>query len=210
MNPTFGPTREVLVRLGAKRADLIVEQGQFYRLISSWWLHGGILHWVVNMLALINLGFSLEKEFGTPKIMIIFCSCGFMGALCSAVFLPNVVGVGASGAIFGLFGSCFADLIQNWGLYKSRGNARTTLCQLVFGAVLNFLLGLIPMLDQFAHLAGFCTGVSRKLSLQNRARMLLTIENQWDLYYCYRRGTRDLEKKSSSRGAKECYKCVAW
>jgi len=160
INPTFGPTRDVLVRMGAKRTDLIVEKGQFYRLISSWWLHAGILHWVVNMLALLNLGLSLEKEFGTPKIAIIFCFCGFMGALCSAVFLPNVVGVGASGAIFGLFGSCFADLIQNWGLYKSRGNARTTLCQLVFGAVLNFLLGLIPMLDQFAHLGGFCTGVS--------------------------------------------------
>jgi membrane associated rhomboid family serine protease len=149
------------LRLGAKRTDLILA-GDFYRLIAPWWLHGGILHWVLNMLALINLGFSLEREFGTPKIAIIFCTCGFMGALCSAVFLPNVVGVGASGAIFGLFGACFADLIQNWGLYKSRGNAKTVLCQLVFGAILNFLLGFLPVLDQFAHLGGFFTGVERK------------------------------------------------
>lgn len=161
VNPVLGPKASVLLQLGAKRADLIIA-GQFQRLIAPWWLHGGILHWIVNMVALVNLGFSLEREFGTPKIAIIFCTCGFMGVLCSAVFEPNVVGVGASGAIFGLFGSCVADLMQNWGLYKSRGTAKSVLCQLVFGSILNFLLGLLPVLDQFAHLGGFFTGVSCK------------------------------------------------
>ena len=82
-----------------------------------------------------------------------------MGVLTSAVFLPTTIGVGASGAIFGLFGAAWADLIQNWESYKERKNGLTMLCELIFGTILNFLLGLCPILDQFAHLGGMITGV---------------------------------------------------
>lgn len=158
-NPMLGPKVQVLIDMGAKRTDLILA-GEFHRLIAPWWLHGGIIHYLINMLALWGIGFSLEKEFGTPKIALIFVTCGFMGNLVSAVFLPNVVGVGASGAIFGLFGAAWSDLIQNWGLYKSRGNAKTVCCQLTFGTILNVLLGLAPILDQFAHMGGMLCGIS--------------------------------------------------
>jgi len=108
----FGPSIAVLLDMGAKRTDLIVA-GQYQRLIAPIFLHGGVLHWVFNMVGLVNIGFSLEKEFGSPKIATIFLVSGFMGVLCSAVFNPAQVGVGASGAIFGLFGSAWGDLIQN-------------------------------------------------------------------------------------------------
>lgn len=158
VNPVLGPSKQVLLQLGAKQTSLI-RQGDFYRLISAFWLHGGILHWLVNMIALWNLGFSLEREFGTPKIALLFLACGFMGVLTSAVFLPQIMGVGASGAIFGLFGCAWADLIQNWSLYVANKQAKRVLCQLVFGTVVNLVLGLAPALDQFAHIGGLITGL---------------------------------------------------
>jgi membrane associated rhomboid family serine protease len=164
VNPVFGPKTIVLLEMGAKRTDLIVK-GEVQRLIAPIFLHGGILHYVFNMVGLVNIGFSLEREFGSPKIALIYLVSGFMGVLCSAVFLPTQVGVGASGAIFGLFGAAWGDLIQNWGQYKTRGNARCTLFQLTFGTVLNLMIGLLPVLDQFAHLGGMLTGVSLGLTL---------------------------------------------
>jgi membrane associated rhomboid family serine protease len=144
-NATLGPTKQVLLEMGAKRADLIIN-GEFGRLIGAWWLHAGILHWLVNMIALRNLGFSLEREFGTPKVAITYCWSGFAGVLTSSVFLPNIVGVGASGAIFGLFGASWADVIQNYGIYKTRKENKNAVKNLAIGTVLNILLGLIPIM----------------------------------------------------------------
>jgi len=169
VNPVFGPSTKTLLDMGAKRTDLIV-QGQVQRLIAPVFLHGGILHWVFNMVGLINIGFSLEKEFGSPKIATIYLVSGFMGVLCSAVFNPTQIGVGASGAIFGLFGAAWGDLIQNWGQYKSRGNARCTLFQLIMGTLLNTAIGFLPVLDQFAHLGGMLTGFSLGLTLMLQKR----------------------------------------
>lgn len=144
-NATLGPSKETLLAMGAKRADLIL-QGDFHRLLGAWWLHGGLLHWLINMVALRNLGFSMEREFGTPKIAIIYCWSGISGVLSSSVFLPNVVGVGASGAIFGLFGAAWADVIQNYGLYKTRKEAKKMIKNLAVGTIINILLGLIPIM----------------------------------------------------------------
>jgi membrane associated rhomboid family serine protease len=157
-NPTAGPSAEVLLNMGAKRTDLI-RQGQFYRLIAPIFLHGGILHWLFNMIGLYSMGFPMEKEFGSPKIAIIYFVSGFVGVLTSAVFSPFKIGVGASGAIFGLFGAAWADLIQNWGLYKTRKAAISTLIQLVFSTILNIMIGFAPFLDAFAHLGGMICGV---------------------------------------------------
>jgi membrane associated rhomboid family serine protease len=144
-NATLGPSKATLIAMGAKRADLIIHGG-FHRLIGAWWLHGGILHWLINMVALRNLGFSMEREFGTPKIAIIYCWSGIAGVLSSSVFIPNLVGVGASGAIFGIFGASWADFIQNYGLYKTRKEERRTLRNLTIGTLINFLLGLVPIM----------------------------------------------------------------
>ena len=144
-NATLGPSKEVLLAMGAKRADLIIA-GDFYRVLGAWWLHGGILHWGINMIALRNLGFSMEREFGTPKIAIIYCWSGIAGVLGSCVFLPNVIGVGASGAIFGLFGASWADVIQNYGIYKTRKENTIAVKYLTIGTIVNIILGLVPMM----------------------------------------------------------------
>ena len=67
--------------------------------------------------------------------------------------------MGASGAIFGLFGAAWADLIQNWGLYKKEKVAYAMLRNLTFATTLNLTIGLMPYLDNFAHVGGFVTGI---------------------------------------------------
>lgn len=71
------------------------------------------------MVGLYNIGFSLEQEFGTPKIALIFVVSGLVGVWCSAVFVPNTTGVGASGAIFGLFGAAWVGLPPSLSLLFS-------------------------------------------------------------------------------------------
>lgn len=128
VNPTFGPKPDVLLLMGAKRADLILA-GQWWRLILPIILHAGILHLVFNMLGLWNIGVPMEREFGSWRISAIYLSSGLFGVLMSCLFAPRLTSVGASGAIFGLFGAAWADLIQNWSLYK--GSQIRMLIQLV-------------------------------------------------------------------------------
>lgn len=167
-NPLFGPSSVVLMDLGAKRTKEIVEDKEAWRLFAPMVLHGGILHLLFNMLGLFQVGFPTEREFGPYKVGAIFVVSGFVGVLASAVFIPELLGVGASGAIFGLFGSAWADLIQNWSLY--RGQAWKNLCQLTFVTIFNVALGLMPYLDNFAHMGGFITGFIMGLSLLVQTR----------------------------------------
>lgn len=78
-NPTFGPNVETLLKLGAKRADLIVDDGEWWRLITPMFLHGGILHVLFNMLFLYSFGTQLESIFGTFVVAYIYLVSGYIG-----------------------------------------------------------------------------------------------------------------------------------
>jgi membrane associated rhomboid family serine protease len=155
-NPMFGPSVDVLLRLGAKRTDLIVDKGEWWRLIAPVFLHGGLLHYLFNMLGIWSIGFPLERQFGSAVVLYIFLLSGFMGVVMSAIFNPSVVGIGASGGIFGIFGASWSELIQNWSLYQGQGCK--SLLQLTVVTLFNLALGLMPFLDNFAHIGGLITG----------------------------------------------------
>ncbi|ETV71483.1 hypothetical protein, variant 3 [Aphanomyces astaci] len=155
LNPLLGPTATVLLQMGAQRSDLIFD-GEWWRLITAMFLHAGLLHLFFNMLGLYQLGVELENAFDRRRIVFIYFTSGIVGAICSAVFVPDVVGVGASGAIFGLFGATFAEFILNWALYANRICHMTNL---VVVAIVNLAIGLLPYVNNFAHLSGFITGL---------------------------------------------------
>lgn len=110
VNPMIGPSAETLLRLGAKDSYLIVTQQEIWRLASPMVLHAGLIHYVLNMLALWFVGKAVEQIHGLYPAFVLFIVPAVGGTILSAIFLPGFITVGASGGIFGLIGGCVADI----------------------------------------------------------------------------------------------------
>ncbi|PSS34326.1 RHOMBOID-like protein [Actinidia chinensis var. chinensis] len=144
-----------LKKLGALERTKMVHEHQEWRLITCMWLHAGLIHLLVNMLGLIFIGIRLEQQFGFIRIGIIYLLSGFGGSILSSLFIKNSVSVGASGALFGLLGAMLSELITNWTIYSNKAAALLTL---VVVLVINLGIGILPRVDNFAHIGGFLTG----------------------------------------------------
>ncbi|XP_031476048.1 RHOMBOID-like protein 2 [Nymphaea colorata] len=154
-NPLFGPSSLTLLKLGALEWNRVVHQHQGWRLISSIWLHAGVIHLLANMLSLLFIGIRLEQQFGFIRIGIIYLLSGFGGSILSLLFIQNNISVGASGALFGLLGAMLSELITNWTIYSNKAAALFTLMMII---VINLAIGILPHVDNFAHIGGFLTG----------------------------------------------------
>ena len=155
-----------LVAYGANFSAL-VRNGEVYRLVSYMFLHAGILHIVLNMYSLFIVGPRVEDFFGKWKYLLIYLFSGICGGLLSIGLTPNTVSVGASGAIFGLFGA-----LIYFG-YSYRGYIGAIVKSQVLPVVIyNLLMGLfIPGIDMWGHVGGLIGGILT-------ANMLGTIENK--------------------------------
>mmetsp|Transcript_15349 Transcript_15349/g.25347 ORF Transcript_15349/g.25347 Transcript_15349/m.25347 type:complete len:353 (+) Transcript_15349:360-1418(+) len=155
-NPLFGPTTEVLIRMGAKSVPLI-RQGQVYRWITPMFLHGGLLHLAFILLSQLGFGFTVENKIGPWRTGIIYFLSGVGGTLASALLDPTSISVGASGAVFGLVGSVFPFIALNWSILQTPFRA---LIGLVVVVAVNLAIGLtVAIVDNWCHLGGFVTGV---------------------------------------------------
>jgi membrane associated rhomboid family serine protease len=156
VNALIGPSEETLVAWGAKDVPQM-QKGEWWRVLTAMWLHGGVAHLAMNSMALFGLGKDIEEEYGPSKFAAIYIPSGVFGATLSAIFLPWQVGVGASGALFGLFGSCWSDLLQNW-FEVEEGHGAKEIARITIMTVINLGMGLTPFLDNFAHGGGFIFG----------------------------------------------------
>jgi len=160
-----GIDQVTLICCGAKDRELIVGAGEWWRLLSAGFLHAHFLHLAVNLYALIILGPLVEQLWGTRRFLIIYIAALVGGNLASLVATPGV-SVGASGAIFGLFGAVavFSTVYRRF----VRPEARVRLwLNLTFVAAANVVLGiLIPAIDNAAHAGGFATGALAALFLR--------------------------------------------
>nr|KYP44912.1 Rhomboid family member 1 [Cajanus cajan] len=154
-NPLLGPSALTLLNMGALAVHKVVYEHQGWRLITCMWLHGGVFHLLANMFGLLVVGIRLEKEFGFVLIGLLFVISGFGGSLLSALFIGERISVGASGALFGLLGGMLSELLTNWSLYEKKLGALFTL---VFIIVINLAVGVLPHVDNFAHIGGFLSG----------------------------------------------------
>jgi membrane associated rhomboid family serine protease len=84
-----------------------VNEGELYRLVTSGFLHAGLLHIGFNMFALFFLGRILEPSIGTPRFLAVYFASLFGGAFGALLLSPDALTIGASGAIFGIFGATF-------------------------------------------------------------------------------------------------------
>lgn len=157
VNPMIGPSAETLILMGAKDSYLIVSENEVWRVISSAILHAGLIHYVINCLALWFVGKAIETTHGTVATAVIFIISAIGGTLLSAIFLPEYITVGASGGIFGLIGACLADIMMNWKHLFSdfviengrRNNHLLVVAFLILDILLNCLIGLTPYVDNY-------------------------------------------------------------
>jgi membrane associated rhomboid family serine protease len=84
-----------------------VAEGEWYRLVGGGFLHAGVTHILFNMVALYFLGRLLEPAIGTPRFVALYLASLFGGAFGALLLDPNALTIGASGAIFGIFGAAF-------------------------------------------------------------------------------------------------------
>lgn len=154
---TEGPSELKLVHLGAIQPFLIAN-GQYWRLFTAIFLHAGILHIGFNAYALWLFGSMIERDFGTPKFLAIFFVTGLLASIASYAFGPEVtVGVGASGAIFGIFGAFIAWNYRRRHLAMAAANLRWALMLIALNAFLAFGFSTI---DWRAHVGGLISGVA--------------------------------------------------
>jgi membrane associated rhomboid family serine protease len=149
------PSTRALCRLGALNAAAIAESGQWWRLLTVMVLHGGLLHWAFNSWALWAFGPTLEQLLGRLRFVALYVGSGLVGAGASFAFNQTTLGVGASGAIFGLLGALIAYYFRR----RSAGGS-VPLQQLLLVLLLNlFIASRNPSIDNLAHIGGFLGGV---------------------------------------------------
>ena len=143
-----------LLNFGANYRPLILEFNQYYRLITSSFLHIGILHLLFNMYALYIIGAQIENFYGKFKYLIIYLGSAIFGSLLSICFHDGI-SAGASGAIFGLLG---AMLYFGYHYRLYLGNVLQS--QIIPIIILNLFLGFItPGIDNACHVGGLISGI---------------------------------------------------
>lgn len=144
----------LIFNLGVLHKKSVLD-GQFYRIISSMFLHVNAAHIIFNMYALYIIGPQIENFFGKIKYIIIYLGSGIIGGLLSLLFLKDHVGLGASGAIFGLLGSllCFGYYYRVYLDNVIKSQILPLIC-------INLLMGfIIPGIDNAAHIGGLIGGI---------------------------------------------------
>ena len=148
-----------LLMFGANFRPLVLK-GEIWRLLTSIFLHIGIIHLLVNMYALFIIGRQLENFLGKFKYLIVFLGSGIIGSLLSVVIHENI-SAGASGAIFGLLGS-----LLYFGYHYRLYLGTVLKTQIIPVIILNLIIGFtLPGIDNFAHIGGLVGGYLLTMAL---------------------------------------------
>jgi rhomboid protease GluP len=148
----------VLLAMGANFGPK-VQAGEYWRLLSSVFLHGSPLHLALNMLALWQVGYFIERIFGRAGTLLLFIACGLLGSLASVWWRAEGLSVGASGAIFGLYGALLVWLIRQrhevpLSIFKQlRSGTLGFIAYSLFAGVA------LPGIDNAAHIGGLLCGM---------------------------------------------------
>ena len=147
-----------LLHAGANYWPLTIEKQQCWRLLSSMFLHAGFWHLSTNMLGLFIGGFFLEPVLRSFRYSTAYIITGLISDYISISYHRNAVGVGASGAIFGLFGVFMALLTTH--LFPSR-RRKDFLAYIGVFIALNVMAAAVSQgVDNAAHLSGFLSGAT--------------------------------------------------
>jgi len=164
------PTVDQLIRWGADSGDKVILQNQWWRIITSAFVHIGAAHLIMNMWALWVLGTLAEAVLGSYLYVGVYLVCAIAGSLTSLYWNPFAVGAGASGAIMGILGA-EVSVLKFAHLPLPKEVLRSTIRSLVQGALLTLVIGLLPRIDNASHTGGLLCGLflGLLLSLTRRA-----------------------------------------
>jgi membrane associated rhomboid family serine protease len=129
-----------------------VADGEWYRLVTSGFLHAGIIHIGFNMFLLLVLGRLLEPALGTPRFLVLYFASLLAGSFGALVVEPNGLTIGASGAVFGLAGAVFV-IARGRGMNELAGEIGFLI---VFNLVFSFVS---PRISVGGHIGGLIGGV---------------------------------------------------
>ena len=160
-----------MLQYGAMYEPLVTDGHEYYRLITSLFLHFGIQHLLNNMVMLGALGYQLENEIGRIKFLLIYFISGIGGNLCSLYWNVShgeqVISAGAFGAILGLMGALLYIVAVNrgrLGRLSGRGMLIMVALSLYFGLTSSGV-------DNSAHIGGLICGILITVLLYRRKRM---------------------------------------
>jgi rhomboid protease GluP len=156
--PSMDFTGQLMVHFGANFGPYTLS-GQWWRLATYMFLHGGVFHIAMNMWCLWNLGALCESLYGRWTYAAVYLITGVAGGLASVAWNPNVLSVGASGALFGLTGALIASFYL--GEFSLSGiSMKGTLSSLLFFAGFNLFFGsMFPGIDNACHVGGLVSGL---------------------------------------------------
>jgi rhomboid protease GluP len=142
-----------LSNAGAKFGPYI-HAGQWWRLVTAGFLHGGILHLLMNSWVLFDLGAATEEAYGTSRFLVIYFLSTVTGFYASDLWHPGVPSVGSSAGIFGLLGAMIALGVRD----KSSYGAALRAHYVQWGIYAILLSALFPQTDNAAHIGGVTGG----------------------------------------------------
>lgn len=145
---------QTLLKYGAN-LDVLVKNGEYYRLFTCIFLHIGIMHLLCNLYSLYVIGREVENLFGKIKYIIIFILSGIFGSIMSLAFTHNTISAGASGAIFGLLGALLY-FGMHYRTYLGEAIKRSIIPIIVVNLIIGFFA---EGIDLAAHIGGLVGGV---------------------------------------------------
>lgn len=186
INPMIGPYPDALSDWGGKNAINILEDGEWWRLLTPIMLHAGVIHLLCNVAVQLETGAFFEREWGSLKWLIIYLTSAVGSSILSVIFMPQAISVGSSGAVMGLFGAKLAEVICRFcesdktKEERVAHQVRKEQCAGVMCSVtVVMLFSFIPYVDWAAHLGGLLAGFAVGMIMFS----LDIISNAWKFFW---------------------------
>ena len=150
----------------------ILLNGEVWRLFTAMFIHADIVHIFGNMLFLFIFGLRAEDMFDLKEYLMIYFVSGLSGGVLTLVFMPDVLSVGASGAIFGVLGATL--------IYARRSIGQSIMTALIYAFFL-FIINIGPNVNYLAHLGGLGAGllIGYALAASRRSKAAVTYQHNY-------------------------------
>jgi len=163
INPMIGPYPDAFSEWGGKNTYLMVEERQYFRIITPVLLHVGFFHLLINSYCQLETCAYFEREWGSCRWLTIYLISGVGSVLAACAVDPDLIGVSSSGALMGMIGAKIAQVIT-WSCFELRNSLlkqSTRLDQLsgvMCSAAMISLLSFFTYIDFSGHIGGFVSG----------------------------------------------------